>query len=51
MADVIANRLSAQMQLFGDLPCRTAALEEPKHLRLFRREVQLRVCVRFLDQV
>ena len=33
-SDVVADRLDAQMQLFRDLACRAAVLEESQHLGL-----------------
>jgi hypothetical protein len=48
---VVAHRFRAELQLFGNLACRTAAFEKLEHLRLPWREVQVRMRVRLLDQV
>jgi len=51
VADVIAHRIHAHLQLVGDLACRAAALEELEDLRLARRQIQLRVCMWFFDEI
>ena len=40
-ANVIAHRLDAQMQLAGDLSCRSALGEHVQHLGLARCEVHM----------
>ncbi len=49
--DVVADRLGAQMELVGYLARRPAALEQLQHLVLPRREVELRMGVRLLDEI
>jgi hypothetical protein len=41
VADVIANRLDAQVELAGDLVSRMAPLEQPQHLGLPRGEMRM----------
>ena len=41
MADVVSNRLEAQVKLAGDLVGRVAPLEETEHLGLPRGEVRM----------
>jgi hypothetical protein len=47
----LRHRFRAELQLFGNLACRTAAFEKLEHLRLPWCEVQVRMRVRLLDQV
>jgi len=49
VADVVADRLAAQVQVLGDLRGRAAALELAQDLGLSRRETELRVGLRLLD--
>ena len=51
VADVVADRFAAQVQVLGDLRRRAAALELTQDLGLSGRETELRVGLRLLDQV
>src|SRR6187551_3606442 len=51
MSNVVADGLRAEVQLLGNLRGGAAALEELEHLALTRREVQIRVSVRLLDDL
>jgi len=51
MADVVPDGLSAQVEFLRDLRRRAPALEQAKDFGLAWREVELRVRLRFLDQV
>src|SRR5262245_31401107 len=50
-ANVVPDRLAAQSQLLGDLCGRAAPLEQLQHLRLPRRQLELRVPARLLHHV
>jgi hypothetical protein len=51
MADVVSYGLATQMQLLGDLRGREPAFEEPEHLSLARREVEIGMRLRLLEHV
>lgn len=51
VADVVPHGLGAEVQLLGDLPRRPSAFQQLQHFGLARGEVELRMRVRFLEDV
>src|SRR5256885_1635758 len=51
MTYVIAHRLLTEMEIAGDLRCRTAVFEQAQNLRLTRREVRMRSGARLFRPV